>query len=1199
LAAGDYDLRAWTWDLAGTRTGPTRLRLSVLDPANEAPVAVADSVQVTSASAVTIDVVSNDTDADGTIDPLTVVAASPAPQRGTITIDSVSGAITYTPNANGANGTTDTFGYTVKDDAGDDSNIGIVTVTYNLPVNGAPVAVADSIQVNSASAVTINAASNDTDADGTIDPQTVVAASPAPLHGTITIDATTGAITYTANANIATDTVDTFGYQVSDDDGDISNVAIVTVTISPVATQQLLTNADFSNQLAGWNTCGGASAVTVDGSNNAVIGNSNCIVQDVDVTANQQLNLSCDVRRLSAGSEYAAVTMIYYSGNGSYLSEAPAAIVDSVSFQTYTVSGTAPAGVSFAQVMIYTETGAVVSNCSLGSGGGGGPSPPNQLPVANNDAATISAGSAQAISVLSNDSDTDGTLDINSVVITTLPANGTAVAQADGTVLYTHDGGTSTADSFSYTVNDDDGDSSNTAQVSIAINTVVVSNGLTAFHRQGQTFLTWAETDPLDGYHVYRHSAPITAGNLAAADKITSRWGPLDNNTSVHSNGGSNVPTHFVINDLGAALSDDTGLFVYTTQPGDSANAWYAVTSVSNGVERLSSVITTASAINESVSKPQDVLTVSVNQGKGRIYTQFMDYQNWNPTFNGYAYSYTVALPSNYNPGTSYPLMLELHAHSEPYKFVNESEYNWQVITLFPSDPGLDVGESHSWWYGYARDHNYNSGTAPTSGPIANFTEQRVMRAIESVIDDSDFNVDTNKVHGLGHSMGGSGVLSLGLRYGSILSGVYASQPMTDYNNANSQFQGELNLAWGTRGANLPIVNSGPYGQDIAFYGVGGVQSVGVWDWMDHQKQLVDRRADDFAFLMTFHGKQDSIINWQSQGQPLVQAFTDANAGFSARNYGNIPHTWVGFESVVTSLFGFGNGADFPWKYPLNLSYPAIQNASGSSAINPPNSGNDAYNMDIEWATPHTPFAASIVDQAKRYEISLRSTGAAQTADITPRRTQQFDPNPGQQCDWAAIDNSTSQTFASGSATVDVDSLLTIPAVSIMTGAGTRLVIDCGSGQPINPTDPVDPGTGVSCPTDIINVQAVLDDAFQGQGYFTTPLLSEPYDCVVSTYNQAGTISRVIEFANCSDPAVSQACLNNGGQTGPYYSVETESNCYIEGPDTGVEADTACIDQATGLPQYKSFSRASISLEELQQCAIDFGCDVDFTSPSP
>ena len=80
---------------------------------------------------------------------------------------------------------------------------------------------------------------------------------------------------------------------------------------------------------------------------------------------------------------------------------------------------------------------------------------------------------------------------------------------------------------------------------------------------------------------MYRHVEPITESNLASAIKITSKWGPLDSDTSVNAHGGPNVPDHFVIDDLGEALADSTGLFVYTTQPGDSSQAYYAVTSVS------------------------------------------------------------------------------------------------------------------------------------------------------------------------------------------------------------------------------------------------------------------------------------------------------------------------------------------------------------------------------------------------------------------------------------------------------------------------------------------------------------------------------------------------------------------------------------------------------------------------------------------
>ena len=117
--------------------------------------------------------------------------------------------------------------------------------------------------------------------------------------------------------------------------------------------------------------------------------------------------------------------------------------------------------------------------------------------------------------------------------------------------------------------------------------------------------------------------------------------------------------------------------------------------------------------------------------------------------------------------------------------------------------------------------------------------------------------------------------------------------------------------------------------------------------------------------------------------------------------YLDIGHTWVGFGPIVRSMFGF-DGPD-RWRYPLDLSYIGIQNASGSSQITPAGSGEDNYNMDIEWATAHTPFDTDIVDLGHRYEVTVRSTSTDQTADITPRRTSAFNVTAGDSCAWTCL----------------------------------------------------------------------------------------------------------------------------------------------------------------------------------------------------
>ncbi|MDP5253310.1 Ig-like domain-containing protein [Vibrio sp. HB161653] len=75
---------------------------------------------------VTIDVLANDFDFDGEIDP-TTVEISREPANGTLFIDPVTGEITYTPNEGYAGA--DSFTYTVQDDDGLTSNAATVSLT--------------------------------------------------------------------------------------------------------------------------------------------------------------------------------------------------------------------------------------------------------------------------------------------------------------------------------------------------------------------------------------------------------------------------------------------------------------------------------------------------------------------------------------------------------------------------------------------------------------------------------------------------------------------------------------------------------------------------------------------------------------------------------------------------------------------------------------------------------------------------------------------------------------------------------------------------------------------------------------------------------------------------------------------------------------------------------------------------------------
>jgi len=90
--------------------------------------------------------------------------------------------------------------------------------------------------------------------------------------------------------------------------------------------------------------------------------------------------------------------------------------------------------------------------------------------VAADDSGTVAAAGTVTINVSANDSADNG-LDLTSIVQADAPGNGSIVINADGSIDYMHDGSSSaiTTDSFSYTINDASGASSNSATVTITI----------------------------------------------------------------------------------------------------------------------------------------------------------------------------------------------------------------------------------------------------------------------------------------------------------------------------------------------------------------------------------------------------------------------------------------------------------------------------------------------------------------------------------------------------------------------------------------------------------------------------------------------------------------------------------------------------------------------------------------------------------
>jgi len=103
-----------------------------------------------------------------------------------------------------------------------------LTVTAS---NVAPVANADSATVDEDGSIEVDVLANDTDSDGSID-ATSVAISSAPINGSVSVNTTTGAVTYSGDSDF--NGTDQFTYTVADDDGSASEAATVSLTVNPI-----------------------------------------------------------------------------------------------------------------------------------------------------------------------------------------------------------------------------------------------------------------------------------------------------------------------------------------------------------------------------------------------------------------------------------------------------------------------------------------------------------------------------------------------------------------------------------------------------------------------------------------------------------------------------------------------------------------------------------------------------------------------------------------------------------------------------------------------------------------------------------------------------------------------------------------------------------------------------------------------------
>lgn len=495
---------------------------------NHIPNPANDNATTTPGAAVNINVLANDTDADG--DTLTVTAVGTPVHGGAV--NNGDGTLTYTPDAGFCGD--DTFTYTVSD------GVAAVPASVNVAMNCPPVAVNDTVTTTEDTPIAVSVLANDTDPDA--DPLTVTAASD-PARGSTTFTAST--VTYTPDLNECGAPADTFNYTISDGQGHTASAA-VSVTIScandgpdavndaaataentPLTINVLANDTDPDGDGLSLGTVGAASHGTAVANGSAVDYTPNAGYCGPDSftyaasdgglsdTATVAVSVTCvadspnAVDDVKSTVEDTSVTVSVLANDtdpdGDTLSVS--AVTDPV-HGTATVNGDGTIAYqpalnfcgndTFSYVasdgaLTDTATVAITVTCV------------NDPPLAADDAASTAEDTTVHVHVLTNDSDPDG--DTLSVVSATDPAHGTTSVSGGDSIAYTPDANYCGSDTFDYTVRDS---SAATATGHVFV-TVTCVNDPPIIHPVPNASTPWGETV----------TRPLAADDADAGDSAT------------------------------------------------------------------------------------------------------------------------------------------------------------------------------------------------------------------------------------------------------------------------------------------------------------------------------------------------------------------------------------------------------------------------------------------------------------------------------------------------------------------------------------------------------------------------------------------------------------------------------------------------------------------------------------------------------
>jgi S-formylglutathione hydrolase FrmB len=575
---------------------------------------------------------------------------------------------------------------------------------------------------------------------------------------------------------------------------------------------------------------------------------------------------------------------------------------------------------------------------------------------------------------------------------------------------------------------------------------------LQAWHREGQTFLTWREVDSPVGnkvvsvqnlqelrdrsekekrvrYRIYRSQRPITTINelkpVAEVPPFTC-W-----NTEFY--GIHPKPEHqafrYVVEESKDPVPSETGIYVHT--PLEGGVAYYAVSLVVDGKENttMTKDNTLPEPVREAVGSGLPVLQrVEKPSTFQRIKNPTLYYYvRWesppNSNVPGKPFDYVVAIP----PQLAKPAPVGIHLHAWGGSL--NGGYGW----WFNAEHGAILISSnqipYDWWTGY---HEYFQAGQPlqtkadwakveagwTKGIVRPYSQRRMLSFLDWVA--TKWDVDLSRTFVAGNSMGGSGALMLALRFSERIAwavswvGIHVPSMSPQFKNSYARVYGDPE------------------------WGVKFEDGTPVWDYFNDAWYLRKYPQKEIGFLTFSNGKNDKGIGWP-QAVEFYRALQETRR----------PHLFVwgqaghGQRALMPFLRqGPGKDSRMPLDIRTNQSLPAFTYCSldddpgnGDLADGAPNGQSNAY---LYWETN------DIIDQEKRWEMTVGLIEQAPRdpaqVHITPRRCQMFHPHSGEQLSWTNTAIDTGKIIQSGQVKADQWGIVTLEKVLVAKGKN-RIII--------------------------------------------------------------------------------------------------------------------------------------------------------------